>query len=97
MPPLLELSPSKDTAVDSVGVLLIAVVAHDASRIDSVTILSQDAPSAFPAVYPQDTAALVFWTVALAGLHHQAFTFQVAAGDVLGHATVTPAIKVTPR
>ncbi len=96
-PPALSYSPSKDTVVDSVGVLQIVVSAHDQSLIDSVVVLAQGAPNTFQPVYPQDTTVLVFWPVTLASLHHQAFTFQVAAGDVLGHDTVTKSVKVTPR
>ena len=97
MPPTLAVSPSQDTVVDSVGVLEIAVAAHDQSFIDSIAVLAQGAPNSFQPVYPQDTTALIFWTVTLGPLHHQAFTFQVVAGDVLGHATTTRSVKVTPR
>lgn len=97
MPPSLAYSPSKDTVVDSIGVLAIAVSAHDQSLIDSIAVLAQGAPNSFQSVYPQDTTALVFWTVALGSLHHQSFTFQVVAGDILGHDTTTRSVKVTPR
>lgn len=97
MPPLLAYSPSQDTVVDSVGVLLIAVTAHDESRIDSIGLLPQGLGVAFPSVYPGDTTALVFWAVALASLRHQPFTFQVVASDILGHGTTTRSVKVTPR
>ncbi len=96
-PPALTISPSRDTVVDSVGVLQIVVSAHDQSLIDSVAVLAQGAPNAFQPVFPRDTTVLVFWPVTLASLHHQPFTFQIVAGDVLGHDTVTQSVKVTPR
>jgi hypothetical protein len=97
MPPLLAYSPSQDTVVDSIGVLKIAVTAHDQSLIDSIALQAQGVPNTFQSVYPKDTTALVFWTVTLATLRHKAFTFQVVAGDGLGHSTTSPTVKVTPR
>jgi hypothetical protein len=97
MPPTLSYSPSKDTIVDSIGVLLIAVSAHDQSLIDSIAIRAQGAPNAFQTVFPHDTTAQVAWPVALGQLHHKAFTFQVVASDINGRDTVTASVKVTPR
>lgn len=89
--------PGQDTTVDSIGLLNIEVLAHDAALIDTVTLLISGAPFAFPASTVHDTVADLFYTVALGGLHHRSFSYRVAAGDVLGHDTVTDSVTVRLR
>ncbi len=92
--PVVSVSPSRDTVVDSIGTLNIAVAAHDRSLIDSVVVVLSGAGLAFPAVHPLDTVFTGSFPVPLASLHHQPFSFSVLAGDVMGHDTTTAVVNV---
>ncbi len=92
--PVVSVSPSRDTVVDSIGTLHIVVAAHDRSLIDSVAVVLSGAGLAFPAVHPLDTVFTGSFPVPLASLHHQPFSFSVLAGDVLGHDTTTAVVNV---
>ena len=96
-PPSVVTHPGRDTTVDSIGLLNIEVIARDADRIDTVALLLSGAPIAFPAETVRDTVADVVFTIALGALHHHAFSYRVAADDVLGHDTVTDSITVRVR
>jgi hypothetical protein len=97
MPPSLVFAPARDTLVDSIGILNILVSAHDQSFIDSVTILIQGAPLAFPAAHPGDTVFNGLFPVSLGPLRHRAFSFQVLAADELGHDVITQSVNVRLR
>jgi hypothetical protein len=96
-PPAITTIPGRDTSVDSVGLLMIEVTARDQVRIDTVAMLMSGAPFAFLAVPVNDTVFDGLFPVPLGSLHHKAFAFRVAAGDVLGRDTVTDSISVRPR
>lgn len=89
--------PSRDTLVDSVGILNIDVTAHCQSLIDSVALVLEGAPLAIPTAYPMDTVFHALYPVPLGSLHHQAFTFAVVAADIMGHDTTTPSVTVRLR
>jgi hypothetical protein len=95
--PSVDYVPSRDTLVDSVGVLSIDVAAHSRSPIDSVAVLITGAPLAFPAAHPMDTTFHALYQVPLGSLHHQSFSFVVAAADVFGRDTTTPSVTVRVR
>ena len=62
--------PSRDTLVDSVGILNIDVTARSQSLIDSVALVLEGAPLAIPTAYPMDTVFHVLYPVPLGSLHH---------------------------
>jgi hypothetical protein len=89
--------PGRDTTVDSVGVLRIEVIAHDQARIDTVSLRISGAAIAFPPDTVNDTVFDALYTIPLGSLRHKPFSFRVAAGDVLGHDTVTDSVTVRLR
>ncbi len=93
-PPAITTIPGRDTTVDSIGLLNIEVIARDQNLIDTVTLQISGAQIAFPPDTVDDTVVDAVYTVALGQLHHKPFSFRVAAGDVLGHDTVTDSITV---
>jgi len=93
-PPSVTTFPGRDTTVDSIGLLNIEVVAHDATQIDSVSLLISGAPIAFPADTTRDTLVDVLYAIPLGTLHHRPFSYRVAAADVLGHDTLTDSVTV---
>jgi hypothetical protein len=95
--PSLEYVPARDTLVDSVGILNIDVAAHSRSLIDSVALLIEGAPLAYPTAHPMDTVFHGLFPVPLGSLHHQPFSFTVNAADILGHDTTTPSVTVRLR
>ena len=95
--PSLEYVPSRDTLVDSIGILNIDVAAHSQSLIDSVAVLIAGAPLAYPAAHPMDTVFHGLFPVPLGSLRHQPFSFAVTAADILGHDTTTPSVTVRLR
>ena len=95
--PVVATVPSRDTLVDSIGILNIEVTAHSASLIDSVALSIEGAALAFPAAHPMDTVFEGFFSIPLAGLRHQPFSFTVTAGDILGHDTTTQSVTVRLR
>jgi hypothetical protein len=97
MPPSVFYSPSRDTVVDSIGVLNIVVRAHAPLLIDSVALLVTGASIVFPAVHPADTVFVGSFPVPLGSLRHKPFSFAVRADDILGREGTTPSVKVTPR
>jgi hypothetical protein len=97
MPPSLAYSPAQDTLVDSIGILDIAVAAHDQTQIDSVAVLIQGAPITFTVAHPSDTVFFGIYPVPLASLRHQPFSYRVHAADVLGHDTTTQSVNVRLR
>jgi hypothetical protein len=96
-PPAITTFPVRDTTVDSIGLLNIEVIARDPSGIDTVTLEISGASLAFPTSEVNDTVFDALYTVALGPLRHKAFSFRVAASDLLGHAAVTDSISVRPR
>jgi hypothetical protein len=96
-PPSLIVHPAQDTTVDSIGSLNIEVTVHDQALIDSVEVLVQGASLAFPVNRPNDTTFHALYPVPLGPLRHQAFTFTVTAGNILGYDTTTASVTVRPR
>jgi hypothetical protein len=86
--------PGRDTTVDSIGLMIIEVIARDPARIDTVTLEISGASIAFPPDVVNDTVFDAVYTVPLGTLGHRPFSFRVTAGDVLGHDTVTDSIRV---
>ncbi len=97
MPPSVVYAPAQDTLVDSIGVLNIQVAAHDQSLIDSVALLIQGAPITFATTHPEDTVFVGIYPIPLASLHHQPFSYAVAAADILGRDTTTQRVTVRLR
>lgn len=93
-PPAITTFPGRDTTVDSVGVFTIEVIAHDRNEIDTLALLVSGAGFAFPTDTVHDTVADVSYAISLGALRHQPFSFRVAAGDVLGHDTLTDSVNV---
>jgi len=94
-PPAVATFPARDTTVDSVGLLQIAVVARDPALIDSVDLLISGAPLAFPAdTAVDDTVFMAVYTIALGELHHRPFSFRVYAANVIGRDTLTDSVTV---
>lgn len=93
-PPSITTIPGRDTTVDSIGVLNIEVIAHDQARIDTVTLQISGAPVAYPPDTVNDTVFDAVFTVPLGSLRHRAFSFRVAASDVLGRDTLTDSVNV---
>lgn len=96
-PPAVATFPGRDTTVDSIGLLNIEVKAHDASLIDTVTLLITGAPLAFPPQVVNDTAFDGVFTIALGALHHRPFSFRAFAGNILGRDTLTDSVTVRLR
>ncbi len=95
--PTLATVPSRDTLVDSIGILNIEVTAHSASLIDTVALTIEGAALAFPVANPMDTVFVGVFSIPLAGLRHQPFSFTATAGDILGHDTTTQSVTVRLR
>ncbi len=93
-PPLLVVHPAQDTTVDSIGTLNIDVTVSDVVLLDSVAIVFQGAPLAFPPAFPNDTAYHALYAVPLGSLRHQPFSFVVSAANVLGLDTATASVNV---
>jgi len=89
--------PSRDTVVDSVGILNIDVAAHSQSLLDSVGVLIDGAPLAYPAAHPTDTVLHGLFSVPLGSLRHRPFSFMVTAADIMGHDTTSPSVTVRLR
>ena len=96
-PPSVVTHPGRDTTVDPAGLLDIEVIARDAARIDTINLLISGASITFPATSVRDTAIDLLYRIPLAAVGHQGFSFRVAAGDVLGHDTVTDIVTVRLR
>jgi hypothetical protein len=86
--------PGRDTTVDSIGLMLIEVIVRDPVRIDTVALQISGASLAFPADTVNDTVFNATFPIALGPLRHQRFSFRVAAGDILGHDTLTDSVIV---
>ena len=95
--PLVRLSPSADTIVDSVGVLQVLVNASDVSGIKSLDFEIEPPSFAYPTQAPLDTVFGASFTVPLAIYKHTTFRYFVRATDVLDHETVTGRVTVTVR
>jgi hypothetical protein len=95
--PAVVLSPSHDTTVDSVGILLIAVNASDQSGIKLVDFLLVPPSFGFPTQAPLDTVYASFYPVQLGNFKHSSFRFYVRSTDVLDHVTITDTVLVTVR
>jgi len=95
--PAVVLSPSHDTTVDSVGILLVAVNATDQSGIKLVDFLLVPPAFGFPTQAPLDTVYASFYPVQLGTFKHSSFRFYVRSTDVLDHVTITDTVLVTVR
>lgn len=93
-PPAVTTFPGQDTTVDSIGLMPIEVIVRDQNTILTVTVELSGTSSAFPADTVRDTVFDAVYTVLLAPLRHQPFSFRVAATDLLGRETVTDSIVV---
>jgi hypothetical protein len=93
----LDYVPSRDTLVDSVGILNLDVAAHSPTLIDSVEVLIEGAALVFPAAHPLDTVFRALYPVPLGSLGHRPFSFAVTAADILGRDTTTASVTVRLR
>lgn len=96
-PPLVLLVPSRDTTVDSVGVLQIRVTAVDQSRIKRIEFYLVGGLSGFPPVAGDSSVFSVSFPINLSQYKHGSFGFYVRARDILDLETVTPTVTVTVR
>ena len=96
-PPAVKTFPSKDTTVDSIGVMNIGVLARDQTKLFTVTLELSGARSGFPPDTVNDTLFVASYPVSLGALRHQPFSFRVQAVDVLGRDTVTDSVLVRLR
>lgn len=95
--PLVRLAPSRDTTVDSVGVLLVNVDVRDPSGVKRLDFLLMPPAFSFPTLAPLDTVTQVVYPVQLSQFKHSVFRFYVRTLDVLDHETVTDTVTVTVR
>jgi len=95
--PAVRLAPGTDTTVDSVGVLLVSVLASAPSGIKTVDFTLLPGTFAFPTQSPLDTVFGAFYSVPLGTFKHSTFKYFVQATDILDHETVTDTVTVTVK
>jgi hypothetical protein len=95
--PLVQLNPARDTVVDSTGILLVRVDAHDPSGVRSMTFLVLPTVVAPPTVPGSDATLDALFPITLAAFKHTSFKYYVRSSDILDHETVTDTVTVTVR
>lgn len=95
--PQIRLSPRRDTTVDSIGTLLISVLATDRSGIRLLDFRLLPPTFGFTPLAPLDTVFGAAYPIALGYFKHSTFRFYVYAQDILDHETITDTVVVTVR
>lgn len=95
--PLVQLAPARDTAVDSVGTLLVQVNASDPSGVGMVELFLQPAHFAIDPLAPNDTVFAGLYPITLSGYKHSQFKYWVEVRDLLARETVSDTVTVTVR
>ena len=95
--PLVQLAPAHDTAVDSIGTLLVHVGASDPSGVKQVVFSLLPPKYTISPLAPNDTTFDVYFPIALALYKHTTFKYFVRSSDYLDHETVTDTVTVTVR
>ena len=95
--PRVQLSPGRDTVVDSTGTLLVRVGASDPSGVSFVQFVLEPAHYAIDPLGPNDTVFEGFFPITLSGYKHSTFRYFARTRDVLEHETVTDTVAVTVR
>jgi hypothetical protein len=95
--PEVQMSPARDTTVDSTGVLQVHVQVSDRVRLRLVDFFVIGAGFSVPPTLPSGTTLNVQYPFQLSSAKHSTFRYYVRASNILDHETVSDTVAVTVR